>query len=140
MKYLATLLIFLASFTGVQAQECYVDETDYLKQIVCFDDNLRAPLDSLGIKWLYPERQDYYEAITLTIMKDTMAVALTVFREEVFIEYVPHEVSHVGEFLQLDRELRAQFIGLQSTLIINLILSKGIPLYTIMDGERVYFN
>jgi hypothetical protein len=115
---------------------CKEFKNEPIVYILCFDNDIESRVKDNKILWTLPHGGDSYYAVTHTnTFTDTV---YTFFREEVYLNVLVHEVSHVSQAYSLGGEVEATVNGNFSDEMIVFIKNLNIPIKLISNQERLW--
>ena len=95
----------------------------------CFGGNLKTSSEDVGYEWPFEDDESNYHAYTsIRSIDSTSVYAVTFHRERIPAGVVPHEISHVAEYLELNGESRSQFIDFYTNITYTQILENDYEL------------
>ena len=117
---------------------CKYDKQGSFVYVYCHDDDLKSVGESFGYQWTLKDPPELYNAVTFNSYDEVNVIiySLSVFKNEIPLSTIPHEVSHVADFLLLVDEERAMFISYYTNLFTLDLYESGVKMY-IQDRDAV---
>lgn len=151
MKYLmkftliSLFLVGCGSFSQVVTSQvepqynCYSLPSSML-WVNCFDDDIQGVFESVDFEWTLEGTSENYYAVTHIAHTRRGLYILTVYRSDLPIGVIPHEISHVADALELETEVRAKFIEAYTNVTTYQALKDGVDLYMPIGKEKIYLD